>query len=368
MPEVLRWQDGAEGTDLPGRAAAALAEGRLVALPTETAYVRAASAQSAEAVARLGAANGVAPPEWLTLLLPDAAQAENWVPGLSKLGRRLCRRCWPGPVTLVFEGPGEAAGQLPAPVLQQLCRDGLLPLHVPEHPVLRRILAQLSVPVVVRAAVQPAGPVTSVEQLLAGGADVELVIDAGASPGPVNSVVQIGRSNWKVLHEGAVVHEELALQTRCLVVFVCTGNTCRSPLAEVLCKQRLAERLGCDPTDLPARGFLVHSAGLAAMLGERAPPAAQAVAQELGVDLSGHVSRPLFPDIAEQADFLIAMTHGHVAILLRRYPALGCPPRLLSPAGHDIPDPIGGSAEVYRDCAREILLHLDALVPELVQS
>ena len=67
----------------------------------------------------------------------------------------------------------------------------------------------------------------------------------------------------------------LRQQSACLVVFVCTGNTCRSPLAEALCKKRLADALGCAMADLPGRGFFVCSAGLAAMMG--GPAAAEAV-------------------------------------------------------------------------------------------
>src|SRR5437870_3579606 len=83
-----------------------------------------------------------------------------------------------------------------------------------------------------------------------------------------------------------------------LVVFLCTGNTCRSPLAEVLCKKRLAESLGCTPEELPTRGFLVCSAGLSAFPGDSAANFSQNIAREYGMDLSGHFSQPLSPEFA----------------------------------------------------------------------
>ena len=102
----------------------------------------------------------------------------------------------------------------------------------------------------------------------------------------------------------------LQQQAACLVVFVCTGNTCRSPLAEALCKARLAERLGCTAADLPGRGFHVYSAGLAAMTGGPAAEEAVDVARAYGADLTTHASRPLTADLAAQADYLVAMTRG----------------------------------------------------------
>src|SRR5437868_15463122 len=87
-----------------------------------------------------------------------------------------------------------------------------------------------------------------------------------------------------------------------LVVFLCTGNTCRSPLAEVLCKKRLAESLNCAPQELPTRGFLVCSAGLSAFPGDSAAGFSQDLARAYGMDLGGHFSQPLLPELAARAN------------------------------------------------------------------
>jgi protein-tyrosine phosphatase len=150
------------------------------------------------------------------------------------------------------------------------------------------------------------------------------------------------------------------------IVFVCTGNTCRSPLAEVLCKKRLADALGCTPDELPARGYKVCSAGLAAYPGDTAALPAQDIAREYGMDLSGHISQPLQPDLAASAYRIICMTLGHLELLRAYYPALGCEPRLLSRDSLDLPDPVGQDARVYRDCAARIWSDLESLVRELV--
>ena len=193
-----------------------------------------------------------------------------------------------------------------------------------------------------------------------------MVVDDG--PAPVRqpaTVVQVEGASWKVVRPGAVSADALQRQAACLIVFVCTGNTCRSPLAEALCKARLAERLGCTAADLPARGFHVFSAGLAAMTGGPAADEAVDVARGYGADLARHASRPLTPDLAAQADYLVAMTHGHLTALAERYHGLAARPRLLSPAGDDLADPVGCPRSVYEECARQIWRCLEPLVEEL---
>lgn len=149
----------------------------------------------------------------------------------------------------------------------------------------------------------------------------------------------------------------------CRIVFVCTGNTCRSPMAEAVCKKRLADRLGCAVEELPARGFVVESAGLAAADGLPAAEEAVAVAAGLGADLSKHESRLLTPEQAVEADHLLGMTLSHVRALLDYFPVQA---RLLSPEGDDVDDPIGMPLEAYEACARQMMGYIDHLVAELV--
>jgi protein-tyrosine phosphatase len=147
------------------------------------------------------------------------------------------------------------------------------------------------------------------------------------------------------------------------ILFVCTGNTCRSPLAEALCRRVLADRLGVSPDQLQARGFEVRSAGVAAFAGDEATPEAADVGREFGADLSAHRSRPVNPELLTSATDVVAMTAAHAAMLALRFPGLGPPPMLLSPDG-DLPDPFGCDLDVYRDCALSIRHHLDRLVKE----
>jgi tRNA threonylcarbamoyl adenosine modification protein (Sua5/YciO/YrdC/YwlC family) len=372
MPQVINWRGDADPASVVRRAVHALARGEVVAFPTETVYGVAASALLPEAVQRLVQGKGRAEGKPLTLAVATPASAPDWVPGISPLGRRLARRCWPGPVTLVFADGVEQglAGRLPGSVRRRVCASGTLGLRIPDHEAIAHVLHAVPGPLVLTSANHSGeeAATTPREVLEALGDDLALVIDDGPTRyGKASTVVRVNGSRWEVLREGALSAAELRRQSACLVAFVCTGNTCRSPMAEALCKRLLAQRLGCEPAELPERGFVVISAGMAAMMGDGAAPEAVEAARELGGDLTAHASRPLTPDLVEQADFLVAMTRGHMAALSARYATPGARPRLLSGDGEDIPDPIGCDQQVYRECAQQILRRLEALVPELQQ-
>src|SRR5690349_15773655 len=112
-PVVIDIRSAEDSRDVVHRAVQALVEGKLVAFPTETVYSVAASALNERAVARLDSVRHPQAP--LELAVKSADEALDYVPSISKLGERLARRCWPGPVTLVLEDrcPDSLLNQLP---------------------------------------------------------------------------------------------------------------------------------------------------------------------------------------------------------------------------------------------------------------
>jgi protein-tyrosine phosphatase len=309
----------------------------------------AASAQRPEAVERL---RQLSPSDSLTVMLPSAEHVLRWVPGLGQAAWRLAQRIWPAPLVLLCpEGWSDGlATQLAEPVRGLLGASGAIALSVPDEPGLWYTLLLAACPVVL--APRPADC----------GDAVALRIEAGeARPA---TVVRSHADRWELVREGAVTRAELDATTRRRVLFVCTGNTCRSPMAAALFRKLLAERLGCAVTELEQRGYEIGSAGIAAYPGEPAAPEAIEAVRELGADLAGHASQPLTPDQARQADFLITMTRGHQGAIASLFDQV-VEPRTLCPQGSDVADPIGAGPEVYRHCARQILAHLEHWIAEL---
>lgn len=136
-------------------------------------------------------------------------------------------------------------------------------------------------------------------------------------------------------------------------------------MAEALCKAALAERLGCRVEELPARGYLIRSAGVMAHQGSEAADEAARIAREYGADLKNHMSRPVSPEWLVESTDVIAMTSGHAALLSMRFPNLGPAPILLC-GTEDLPDPIGGNDEIYRACAAAIKVHLNRFIEKWV--
>jgi L-threonylcarbamoyladenylate synthase len=366
MPQVLQWPQ----SNRPGDESAAVIEvcrrclvrGQLVGLPTEAGYVVAASALHPEAAARLAALRADGPLPAIAIRGPD--DARDWIPELGPLGGRLTRRCWPGPVLLAFSQGAKAgaATRLPEGVLRTIGPGWDLGLMAPRHPAVRELLESMPVPLMLG---ELAGEsITSAAALAATDIVAVVVVDDGPTQfNRPTTVVQIRGEQWDIRREGAMAAADLVRAAAKLVLFVCTGNTCRSPLAAALCAKRLADRLECGVDDLPARGFVVASAGLAALRGEPAAADAVTVAAELGADLSGHFSRPATGDILADADLIVGMTAGH----LHGLEGLVHPPQVarLLCGDADLADPIGGDLNVYQACAGSIWQHLQRLVEEL---
>jgi protein-tyrosine phosphatase len=127
------------------------------------------------------------------------------------------------------------------------------------------------------------------------------------------------------------------------ILFICTGNICRSPIAESLAVSRHA-----------APGVSFASAGTSGLPGRPASMPAVRVMSEIGIDLTGHVSQDVFTAITEAPDLIYCMTEGHRDRLRALRPEWSPKILLLDPDGKSIDDPYGLDDDTYRRVRDEI--------------
>ena len=131
------------------------------------------------------------------------------------------------------------------------------------------------------------------------------------------------------------------------ILFVCTGNTCRSPMAEGYLKSK------------GIKGATVLSRGLACDGSPVSLNSKKAMA-EAGIDISSHISRQITADDINKADKIICLSPSHKSVLL----SAGVPENKLYILGDGISDPFGGSIEIYRQCRDEIFAAIDMLIKD----
>ncbi len=326
-----------------------LAEGQLVAMPTETVYGLAARADSPEALAKLAAIKG-RPQGFAWTWHIGTNEDLLRVPGLQATARRLAEKYWPGPMTLVLPGV--------PPGLELAALEGWIGVRYTTEPFARALCAHADFPVVMTSA-NLHGERAAIDVDGLGRLDMNLlglIIDGGKTRlQEASTILRIGRGKFEVLREGLHDIEALRRTAGRRLGFVCTGNTCRSPMAEGLARHLIAERLGCKPESLSDFGFETRSMGVFASSGAPASPHAVQALAERGIDISKHGSSPALPDVISELDELYCMTLSHrSALAMILAPGKDGHVRLLDPEDRDVPDPIGGSAADYRHCAQHI--------------
>jgi len=364
---VIRASSDAEVVQAAKEGAAVLAGGGLVGFATETVYGVGAVADNVEAMERLRDLKD-RPQRPFSVHLAKPGDEARYVRRLPPTATRLIAKAWPGPLTLLVGLDGRLADDKvqSAGLYGVLAWEDFIGLRCPDCPVASAMLAAVDRPVVAPSANRAGAPSPRTAQDVLAGLDgqIDLLIDSGPTRyGLDSTIVRIDADGWKIVREGVVSAERIQRLLRKTILFVCTGNTCRSPIAAGLARKRLAERIGCKAGQLEREGYEVLSAGIVAAQDAPASPEAVSAAGGLGADISSHRSRKITAELINHADLIFCMTDVHIAEVLRLAPAAaGKVARLWD--GGDIPDPIGEGPNVYRDTAERIDLALRSIFKE----
>ncbi len=342
-----------------------LQKGGIVAFPTDTIYALGVNILIPEAVQKVYEVKQRAKSRPLPILLAKPEQLSEFINQISPSVQKLIQTFWPGPLTLFLH-----------------CDKGALAtqkvgFRVPDYPIAKYIVEKAGVPIGCPSANLSGhpGPTNAEEVLKNLEGKIDLVLDAGPTPiGKESTVVEMDRDRIKFLRNGYISQE---LIDTCLnrptleknkirkVLFVCTGNSCRSVIAEGFFNKLVEDKK-------PVRAI---SAGTTAFPGIRPSENGVLVMREQGIDISRHLSQALTPELISNSDLIIAMTRGHERFILEiaKQPSFDkAKVHLLMNFssrwdffGMDVEDPIGQPIWAYRQCFNMIKDPITRLVEAL---
>jgi tRNA threonylcarbamoyl adenosine modification protein (Sua5/YciO/YrdC/YwlC family) len=330
----------------------ALRCGRRIALPTETVYGFAAVPEDEASVAALRELKGRDAAQPFTFHIGNRAQLDALAMPPPPRIARLIERYWPGPLTLILPGRH-------APTVG---------VRMPAHGFTQRVLDAFPHGLFLSSSNRSGEPeLVDPDAIARAFPALDALFDSGRSPlGRASTIVRLAGKALEVVREGILTRDEIFRAAAASCLFVCTGNTCRSPMAQALARARAARALGVPPAGLPARGLVLRSAGISTFGGMPASETAERALAEIGLDLSAHVSTQLTAADARRAARIYCLTGAHREQLLEMVPDVADKVALLAGSGEDIADPFGGPLEVYRETRERIDAAIARRLPEIV--
>ena len=351
-------------------AAEIIDSGGLVAFPTETVYGIACRIKG-DSLARLDEIKGRTEDKYYSLHIANSDDINKYVPTLKLRARKLIQNAWPGPLTLVFEldekDIEKQRKKLDKEVFENLYKDNSIGVRCPDNSIATALLQQTNNAIVAPSAnVTGQAPAINAEQVLTQlDGRIDMLLDGGPCKYQSSSTVaKIGKKGLEILRQGVYSQLELDVLSQIKFLFVCTGNTCRSPMAEGIFKKYLAEKLQCKVDELEKMGYKVSSAGIMGTAGYPASAEAIEVCSDMGIDISAHRNRALSKELVRESDFIFAMEKMHRTNVIVIEPEAESRCMLLA-GNKEIPDPIGLQLKFYENCAKLIEKAVQKRISEL---
>lgn len=370
--EILKIADSSKESEILKKAAGLIDSGGLVVFPTETVYGIACKADK-QSLAKLDEVKKREADKRYALHIGDKNKLADFVPHLFGPEKKLVANAWPGPVTIIFEIEQKDIDDLKtkfsAELIEILYKDSTIGVRCPENEIAHRLLNLCKSPVVAPSAnTSNSEPATDAQQAISQlGEIVDMIIDGGKCKYKTSStVVKISQNDWHILREGVYSADKIRKMLTVNILFVCTGNTCRSPMAEGLAKKLLAKKLKTNIDRLEYIGYKVTSAGIVAMGDTGASPESIRFCNSKGVDITNHITRHLTAEMVADADYIFVMSGGHKNDIIKQFLSAAGKCLLLDESG-DIEDPIGRGYEIYMSVGQTIEKAVNKRIGDILQ-
>ncbi len=380
MTEIINLAQNENRRDLVHHLVFQLVEGKIIAFPTETVYSVCAYSIHQEAIQKLlsfPAKNNTQTKNGTSqclLVLKGLTEFQDFFPERTDLEQKLLRRSWPGPlIARILANENEGLFHSFSSTLKDSLRTqnsvNSIRVRCPAHSLIHEIMQLLPAPLVFldEMSQNDSHPITTMEHVQEKYPELlDVIVDDGPTRySDFSSEIDISNNHWELIHSSIIDEQVLSEMTNRFFLFVCTGNTCRSPLAEGLFRKILAEKVGCKEAELHEQGYIVASAGIAATYGAPASLESIEVAETENVDINSHQSQPLSQNLVDEADYIFTMTRQHRDFIISAKPDAADRVKLLSQDGMDILDPIGGDYSIYEACKKEIEQNLRLIADQI---